>query len=79
MNQQSPLFPIHHMLLNFGDVVRNVVDNVHVQVVWCGAEHFGEGLKKIQKKQLRKADAVKVVVPGAFTLASEVFRPPDLL
>lgn len=45
VNQQSPLLPIHHVLFNFGDVVRNVVDNVHVQVVWCGDEHFGEGLK----------------------------------
>lgn len=45
VDQQSPLLPVHHVLLHFGDVVGNVVDDVHVQVVRRRAEHFGKGLK----------------------------------
>lgn len=44
VDQQSLLLPVHHVLLHLSDVVRDVVDNVHVQVVRRGAEHLGEGL-----------------------------------
>lgn len=45
VNQQCFLLPVHDVLFHFGDVVRDVVDDVHVQVVWCGGEDFCEGLK----------------------------------
>lgn len=45
VDQQSLLLPVHHVLLHFGDVVRNVVDDVHVQVVRRRAKHFRKGLK----------------------------------
>lgn len=45
VDQQSLLLPVHDVLLDFGNVVRNVVDDVHVEVVRRGAKHFGEGLK----------------------------------
>lgn len=46
MDQQRPLLPVHHVLFHLGDVVGDVVDDVHVQVVWGGGEHFGEGLEE---------------------------------
>lgn len=49
VDQQSPLLPVHHVLLNFGDVVRDVVDDVHVEVVRRGAKHFREGLKRLKR------------------------------
>lgn len=45
VHQKSLLFAVHHVLLNLGDVMRDVVDDVHVQIIWRGVEHFGEGLK----------------------------------
>lgn len=45
VNQERLLSAVHHVLLHLGDVVRNVVDDVHVEVVRRRAEHFGEGLK----------------------------------
>lgn len=45
VNEQRPLLPIHNVLLHFGDVVRDVVDDVHVKVIRRRTEHFGEGLK----------------------------------
>lgn len=45
VDQQGPLLPVHHVLFHFGDVVRNVVNDVHVEVVRRGAEHFGKSLK----------------------------------
>lgn len=45
VNQEGPLLPIHNVLFNLSDVVRNVVDDMHVQVVRRRAEDFGEGLK----------------------------------
>lgn len=53
VDQQSLLLPVDHVLLHFGDIVRNVVDDVHVQVVRRAAEHFGEGLKnKVRQNPL---------------------------
>lgn len=45
MDQQSLLLAVDHMLLHLGDVVRHVVDDVHVQVIGCCAEHLGKGLR----------------------------------
>lgn len=45
VNQQRPLLPVYHVLFHLGNVVGDVVDDVHVQVVWRSAEHFGEGLE----------------------------------
>ena len=36
---------VHHVLLHLGNVVGNVVDHVHVQVVGRGRKHLGEGLR----------------------------------
>ena len=33
---------VHHVLLYLGDVVRDVVDHVHVEVVGVGLEHLGK-------------------------------------
>lgn len=45
VHQQGALAAIHHVLLHLGDVVRHVVDDVHVKVVRSSAKHFGEGLQ----------------------------------
>lgn len=45
VNQKGSLLPIHHVLFDLSDVVRDIIDDVHVQVVGRGAEDFGEGLK----------------------------------
>lgn len=44
VHQKRLLFALQHVLFHLGDVVRDVVDDVHVQIVWCGVEDFGEGL-----------------------------------
>lgn len=46
MHQQGSFFPIHHVLLYFGDVVRDIVDHVHIQIIRGGAEDFGKGLRE---------------------------------
>lgn len=46
VHQQGTLAAVHHVLLHLGDVVRHVVDDVHVQVVRSGAKHLGEGLQR---------------------------------
>ncbi len=45
VQEKRLLFAVHHVLFHLGDVVRDVVDDVHVQIVWCGVEDFGEGLQ----------------------------------
>ena len=44
MDKQSFPLAIHNVLLHLGNVVTHVVDDMHVQVVWRGVEHLGEGL-----------------------------------
>ena len=46
MNKEPFPFPVHEVLLHFGDVVTDVIDDVHVQVVGGGLEHLGEGLAR---------------------------------
>lgn len=60
VDQQSLLLPVHHVLLHFGDVVRNVIDDMHVQVVRRGAKHFREGLKNkvLNDQTFRQTDRV---------------------
>lgn len=45
MYQQCFLFTVHHVLLHFSNIMGHVIDHMHVQIVRCSAEHFGEGLK----------------------------------
>lgn len=47
MDKQGFLFPIHHVLLHFSDIVRDIVDDVHVQVIGRGGKHFRKGLKEM--------------------------------
>lgn len=44
MNQQLSRSAVHHVLLDFGHVVADVVDHLHVQIVRCGLEHLRERL-----------------------------------
>lgn len=46
VHQQRPLLPIHHMLLDFGDVVRDVIDHVQIQVIGGGIEDLGKSLRE---------------------------------
>lgn len=45
VHEKRLLFAVHHVLLHLGDVVRDVVDDVHVQVVWGRVEDFRERLQ----------------------------------
>lgn len=58
------------MLLDFGDIMRHVVDQMHVQVVGCRVEYLGERLSR-QKRHAasidprvigRRAHALQVVL-----------------
>lgn len=42
-------FAVDHVLLHLGDVVRHVVDDVHVQIVWCHAELFSKRLQHAKR------------------------------
>mmetsp|Transcript_77608 Transcript_77608/g.179980 ORF Transcript_77608/g.179980 Transcript_77608/m.179980 type:complete len:207 (+) Transcript_77608:250-870(+) len=44
MNQQLQASPVNHVFLDLGNVVRDVVDDVHVQVLRRLVEHFGKSL-----------------------------------
>mmetsp|Transcript_30839 Transcript_30839/g.80958 ORF Transcript_30839/g.80958 Transcript_30839/m.80958 type:complete len:253 (-) Transcript_30839:552-1310(-) len=44
--------PVHHVLLDLGDVVGHIVDEVHVQVLWGLVEHLRERLTR-QKRHGR--------------------------
>lgn len=46
MNQQLALLAIDHVVLHLGNVVRDVVDDVHVEIIRGGVEHLGEGLAR---------------------------------
>jgi hypothetical protein len=46
MDKEPFPFPVHEVLLHFGNVVTDVIDDVHVQVVGRGLEHLGEGLSR---------------------------------
>lgn len=46
VHEKRLLFALQHVLFHFGDVVRDVVDDVHVQIVWCSVEDFREGLQR---------------------------------
>lgn len=44
VNQQRLLLAVNEMLLDLGDIVRHVIDHVHVKVIRGRVEHLGEGL-----------------------------------
>lgn len=44
VNQQLPLLAVHHVVLHLGNIVRNVIDNVHVEIIGCGVKHLGKRL-----------------------------------
>jgi hypothetical protein len=44
VHQQRPLPSAHHMLLHLGDIVRNIINHVQVQVVRGRVEDLGKGL-----------------------------------
>lgn len=46
VDKQCFLFPIHHMFLHFGNVVRDIIDDVHVKVIRRCCKHFRKGLKE---------------------------------
>lgn len=62
MHQKRLLLAIHNMFLDFGNIVGNIVDNVHVQVIGCRGKLFGESLPTHKLKKNRKSE--KKVVPG---------------
>jgi hypothetical protein len=44
---EKPFPPaIHEVLLHFGNIVTDIIDDMHVQVVWRGLEHFGKSLSR---------------------------------
>jgi len=45
VHEKRLLFAVHHVLLHLGDVVRDVVDDMHVQVIWGCVEDFRERLQ----------------------------------
>lgn len=51
VHQQGALATINHVLLHLGDVVRHIIDDVHVQVIGRGAKHLGEGLQGAMVRQ----------------------------
>jgi len=55
VHQQSFLLAVDHVLLDLGDVVRDVVDEMHVQVVRRAVEHFAE---RLQRKELNRQRAI---------------------
>lgn len=50
VNEQRHGLAVDHVLLDLGDIVTHVVDNVHVQIVGAHLEHLAEGLAR-QKRQ----------------------------
>ncbi len=51
MDKQGGWFAIHPVFLNLCNVVRDIVDDVHVEVVGRGVEDFCEGLGKTEQKR----------------------------
>lgn len=60
MDEQGLELAIDHVLFDLGDVVRDVVDEVHVEVIGRRLEDFGKGLPR----QERHARAVHPRVVG---------------
>ena len=52
MDQECLLPPVHDVLLHFGDIVRDVVDHVHVQVVRGGPENLRKCLGEENKSRI---------------------------
>ena len=48
MDQQGLQLTVDHVLLNLGNVVRHIVDHVHVEVVGVHAKRLAEGLSKLR-------------------------------
>ena len=59
VDKQSLKFPFDNMLLDLRDVVRDVVDHIHVQVVGLRVELFREGLSH-KKSHARSIDPRKI-------------------
>ena len=51
-NKQTRLHRVGYVLLHFCNVVRHIIDNVHVQVIRGRVEGFSKGLQ--QNKQTNK-------------------------
>lgn len=46
MHEKSFVLAVDQMLLDFGNVMRHVVDEMHVEIVGRGLEDFGERLSR---------------------------------
>lgn len=66
MNKQGLLLSVDEMLLHFGNIVRYVVDDVHVEIIWSRTEHLGERLKQ-KSQQIVYAFSCITTSPGLET------------
>lgn len=46
VDEQRLLLPIDQVFLLFSDVVGDVIDDLHIKVVWSGVERLGKCLRK---------------------------------
>ena len=46
VNEQRHRLSVDHVLLDLGDVMTHIVDNVHVEIIGTHFEHFAEGLAR---------------------------------
>jgi hypothetical protein len=44
MDEKPFPLPVHEVLLHFSNIMTDIINNMHVQVVWRGLEHLGKGL-----------------------------------
>ena len=49
MNEKRLLFSLDDVFFHFGDVVADIVDQMHVKIVGCLVEYFGESLTSCGK------------------------------
>lgn len=46
VHQQCPFLSIHYVLFHFGNIVRNIIDHVQVQVIRSCIEDLGKSLRR---------------------------------
>lgn len=76
VHKQGPFFPIDHMLFYFGDVVRHIIDHMHIQVIRGGVEDFGKSLDEGRDRRESPVEKNHMKASSQYSNTTDDIRNP---
>lgn len=51
MDKQCFLFAIYYMFFHLSDIMRYIINDMHIQIIWCHVELLCKCLRKIDRNK----------------------------